>query len=107
MPKCGEQKEERVRETLSETWTGLSDSIGEILVAKKLRFVPQWVWRCLKKRTDTVGQPLLWFLMVQIEVLKSSDHDEHFRRKNAKEAHAFGMDMTRDFFINILRKIFL
>jgi hypothetical protein len=45
--------------------------------------------------------------MVKIEVLKSSDHDEHFRRKNAKEAHAFGMDMTRDFFINILRKIFL
>ena len=61
----------------------------------------------LNKRWDTVGQPLVWFLMVQIEVLKSSDHDEHFRRKNAKEAHAFGMDMTRDFFINILRKIFL
>jgi len=30
-----------------ESW--LSDSIGVILVAKKLRLVPQWILRCLRK----------------------------------------------------------
>jgi hypothetical protein len=32
---------------------------------------------CLEKPPDTVGEPLSWFLIVQYEVLKSSDYDEH------------------------------
>src|SRR5882724_4154225 len=38
-------------------WRWLSDSIGEILVAKELRLAVQRVLRYLRKRSDTVGQP--------------------------------------------------